>query len=152
MSDSNKKYETSETDFNVFQQESLYWINKFGLTNWEIMFKHNLYDEETDRALCYIEPQSHIATLVLPFLWYSIKPSEYLIRRSAFHEVMEILLAEISILANERFASKDKIETAIHSFIRIMENIVFEGDMNRRCAKEISYMDTGCVKEGESHK
>jgi len=142
MPNSNRKYETSETDFDVFQKESKYWISKFGLTNWEIMFRHNPEDDETDRALCYIEPQSHIATLVLPHSWYSVEPSDYLIRRSAFHEVMEILLAEINILANERFTSRDKLETAIHSFIRVMENIVFEGDMNQRAMKDVSKKKT----------
>lgn len=136
MSNNNNMNRTSENDFIIFQEECRYWISKFGLNDWELFFYHVEDDSKTDRAWCHIEISSHIATFILPVLWYSLKPTEFLIRKSAFHEVVEVLFAEINFIANDRFTSQEKLDTAIHTIIRVMENTMFENDIKGRKSGE----------------
>lgn len=111
--------------FKVFQQEAKKWIAKFGLVGWEIVFAR---EDIQGRAACRLNMQSRCAGLVLANDFKGDLTDEEM-RRSAFHEVCEILLARTwFICMNSDLTPRQReshMEEARHEIIRILENTVW---------------------------
>jgi len=116
-------YKTSQEDFETFKEELTYWLGFFGLKTWEVSFYWN--DKHIDnRATTEPEVGPRLCKFILTKSKWSYAPDETEIRRLAFHECCELLIAEMAHWAEERNpeGSWDDIS---HRFIRIMENSVF---------------------------
>lgn len=118
-------FKTTEKHFKLFKPECDYWIQAFGLIDWEI---HYFHETDPDRNLAW---ESHnvtnrIASMGLSAEWKRPKPTKYMIRKVAFHEVCELLLARLDTEAKFRFATEDNVNETRHAVIRVLEKIVWE--------------------------
>ena len=114
-------WKTTVKDFEVFKEEAQKWICIFGLFYWDVDFQHVELlgnDAEVEYDL-----ESHIASMRL-----STKVSQKnAIRKFAFHETCELLMARMQTVASARDSNEKMIEEARHEIIRILENSLFKG-------------------------
>ena len=129
--DSVTEYTLTEDMFRLFVSECQYWIGKYGLTSWEVHYEFG-ETENFNRAECHVQVDDFIAIITLPKTWIGTEPSNKMICRSAFHEVNEVLMSTLLILARERFISEDRLGIETHRIIRTFENAVFDDDYDRR--------------------
>lgn len=123
-------YEITEEDFNLFVREGKYWQKFFGLLDWEIIYV--LAASRDHRAWCSVgELKDRVAEIGLAHRW-EIQPTDKQIRRTVFHEIVELLTMRLYILAISRDASYQNIVEENHKIIRALENSVFEEDYKRR--------------------
>lgn len=114
---------TTKADFNAYKKHCLFWIEKLGIKNYSIHFDHRL--EESMHARTYWNLGDGIALIVLSTEWDELRPkTDKELKRLALHEVMHILLAPLVNCAMDRYTTADAIETAEHSVIRQLENII----------------------------
>ena len=115
-------YKITPKDFEVFKAESEKWIKTFGLIDWEVNYD---YDLDGDcRASCQADYVNRITINSISLEW-AYKPKVAEIKRMAFHEVCELLLSPMRLVAEARFINEDELETARHSVIRVLENTIF---------------------------
>lgn len=124
------KNETTQTDFELFTQTVKKYAEKFGLHDWQIEITHGWKDEQS-RAQAMYHVQGHLAVISLAKDWGEDceEPTAYKIRRSAFHEVCELLLSEYYAAATDDDlrgeALRLRLEREGHRIIRRLENVVF---------------------------
>jgi hypothetical protein len=118
-------YKTNDKDFKIFEKEVRKWQKRFGLTDWDLKIYHEEFLIENALAMCECEHLSRAAKITLNIKW-SIPPIKKDIKRYAFHEVCELLLARINDLAYDRFVCADNIEEEKHTIIRRMENGIWD--------------------------
>lgn len=113
--------EITNEDFLFFQSECKYWIEKWGLKNWKIYFRQIQLSRntiaESNRNLDYV------ATI---FLTLDMKESvvddkPILLKETAKHETLHILLARLVLNAQARYVSEDDIFESEHEVIRVLE-------------------------------
>lgn len=131
MGDALGQYKTTPDDFQIFQEAVTYWQKRLGLLDWYIHTRHKTRDRDA-QASCYPNLSGRCATIYLSKVLdnYDEPPGEFFIRRMAFHEVCELLLARMMICATARYVTRDEIEEACHEIIRTLEHVIFdeEGD------------------------
>lgn len=119
-------FQLSEKDFDIFKSECLKWIDLFGITEWEISFSFEYL--ENARAECRINWLGK--TCVICLTNFSPKYDKFDIKKSAFHEVCELLLTEMEYISLDEEIPYDErkglTESARHSVIRRMENSIFK--------------------------
>lgn len=126
-----KNYETSKRDFELFKKEFMKWYEIFGLMHVEVLFQHKFADDDEDDAQdCYayttFDSVGMVSGVVLIKEWDDTKPTKYLIKKTAFHECMEVFLFHLRDCANSRFIEPREIGEEFHRVIRTMEAVVFE--------------------------
>ncbi len=67
-----------------------------------------------------------VATLNLTPEWDDHKITTVKLKRSAFHEVCELLIARLGYIAEARFITSEETEEEGHAIIRRLENAFFE--------------------------
>lgn len=124
--DLNIKVPTTSDHFNLFKLEAEKWIKFFGLSDWQVHFAHK---DTGRRAYMFADLCAKIATIGLCVEWEEYTEdalSDHNIKRSAFHEVCELLLVKLTGIAADRFGwCKQDLEEATHCVIRRMENSIF---------------------------
>jgi hypothetical protein len=65
-----------------------------------------------------------VATINLAPRW-NIEPTEQQLKKTAFHEICELFLARINILARDRYCNEENIDEEIHNIVRTLENVIF---------------------------
>ena len=120
-------HQTTAEHFAIFKEECQRNIEQFGLLDWCVDFAHKrLADDE--RALCCFHNAGKVVTITLSTEWdETYEPNDYVVRRAAFHEACELLLAEAHSVAlnhseltiTQRY---NAISTALHAVIRRLEN------------------------------
>lgn len=119
---------TTTEHFDIFQKEALKWLDFFGLKGWDVHFSHRKLNG--DRARIIFNGVGRVATIFLNTHWTEedgILFTDKDIRKSAFHEVCELLLGRLNQMASQRFnLDALDIEEEIHQIIRTLENVVFE--------------------------
>lgn len=115
---------TTPRHFEVFKEEVLFWINKFGLHQWEIHFSHEPFNDELAGIGHNLVGGS--ATFFLSTEWKGkiIPVTNAEIRRTAKHEAIELLLADYYTLARNRFAREDEITAVHHAHVRRLEKLI----------------------------
>lgn len=125
MKDSDKK-----KIFNAFEDEAKFWIDVLGLKEWRIEIC--LTDAGKDRfAQCGFDCSAKASSIELNEQWLDGKtdcyegPSDDRARISAFHEVLELMLAEIeeTLISDPR--NEQRIESERHRIIRRLENVLY---------------------------
>lgn len=122
-------HETTEQHFKIFQQESLYWIRKLGLLDWEWFFE---WDDIEDRANVLYNIENMMAVVTFSKDWCDLEPTPKRVRKCAFHEVLEVFFGTVSIMAVQRDFDVSRLEGEVHRMIRTMENTYFVDDYVRR--------------------
>jgi hypothetical protein len=121
---------TTSKHFKIFKKEAELWISRFGLLNWRVVYEHEKMDpNERFLATCASDIPARLATIALNTDWDPEKVTVYQLKRTAFHEVMELLLSRISYLGECRFLQDEEISEERHDLIRKFENY-FYGSTN----------------------
>ena len=126
-------YRTTEEHFEAFQDEARKWIAYFGLSEWEIVFRHREVD---GRAMCDAHSEGHIAVLTLSSEWKTVEePDEAGVRKSGFHEVCELLLMDDWFAATNTDLTPEQRERQLekerHRIIRRLENSLYRQSKER---------------------
>lgn len=120
-------YITTRNDFKVFAREVAYWVDYFGMQNNEIETCNEQtvgFDKNTT-ATCEVNITGRVVLITLQ-IQHERKLSVLDIKRAAFHEVIEALLSDLWVLADERFVIKRELEMARHNIVRQLENSIWK--------------------------
>lgn len=112
---------TTKKDFELFKKEFWKWFNYFGLKNWVVTFNHSGIDAI---AFCTPDIENRAALIELSKEVHDLDHTEERIRRAAFHEVCELLLADMRQMAYATF-SYEIVNKTNHEIVRTLENTVF---------------------------
>ena len=114
---------TTAADFDLFKRECEYWIEWFGINSWHVSYEHkNINDTQ---ALLDYDTMNRSAEIVLATkLPTNVHNDEY-IKRTAFHEVAELLTCRLSTIAGW-IGNKDFVLDRQHEIIHILENSVYK--------------------------
>jgi len=121
---SKKQNITTAQDFETFKKECERWIAFFGLYEYEIYYEHK--DNKNSLAsTCVSENVSDKCCLVsLSKNWKDLEINDLAVRKTAFHEICEILLWEIGDKLAIVGYNIERLLT--HQLIRRLENSVFK--------------------------
>ena len=110
--------------FKYFKERVDQWVNFFGLYNWDVNVHKD--EDEYDGNLAYtmFNVDNKRADIYLVMDW--VEMDRYGLNKTAFHEVVEVMLAEVRHIAGRRDIRLDEIDGAIHSIIRILTVKIFE--------------------------
>lgn len=117
-----------ETDwFELFKKEAGYWLQYFGLLDWCVTF---YYEELADGnfAETRIKYVGKCAAIILAKDADSDYYTEEYVKRTAFHEVCELMLGSLyGIIEQHIVAGRDydAVAKAGHDIIRRLENTVY---------------------------
>jgi hypothetical protein len=114
-------WETNESHYEIFKSECNYWIERYGLIGWEIHFDHSIIDKS--RASCVSYGPGRMVALTLGTEWHGLEPTPESIGKTAYHEVCELLLADLVEAATNRKFDADDLEAKTHAIIRTLENV-----------------------------
>jgi hypothetical protein len=119
--------DTDPKCFEVFKEAATLWQKHLGLTDWSIYF---LFRQLRGAyASCTFNTEGMTATLTLNSKYHPDFPiDEDEARRSALHEVLELLLAPMWDMMLEREFIKRDGEQARHAIIRRLENFLIPND------------------------
>jgi hypothetical protein len=122
-------YETSAKQYDLFCDEVKYWLHKFNLLNFETFIRH---EELEDRAMITFNGEDGIAIIAFSTVWLNIEPTDLQIAKTAFHEVMELLLGNMTWGLLDQNKSESHVNAKVHSVIRTLENTIFKEDWSNR--------------------
>jgi len=123
-------YITTKADFKEFRAEVEFWVKIFGLHDFYIEVQHD-QTSDTDLATTYFVLEGKHALITLQKNWGADPPYKDQIKRTAFHEVAEILLSSLWLLACKREFSEDEIERERHAIINRLDHGLWK-QMRRR--------------------
>lgn len=123
----------SKEDFDLFKSECLWWINRFGLNDWEISFIFGVPEARCDSLACTGNNyMSMRATIYFNSTCDSddmlAMNKEKLIRMCAFHEVFEIVLSPLEHLALQRDWDSEAYESERHRILHRVRKAIDEAD------------------------
>lgn len=124
---------TTEQMFERFKKECEYWIQKLGLTGWEVDIVIGMKEDlDTTNAKTSIDLEARYAKIKLAPEWEE-EYGENEIENTAFHEVCEVKYGKIHTLANYRYLRHhDEIEEAIHELIHQDTKLIWKKDWAER--------------------
>ena len=134
MCQKNNEYKVSDKMYDLFCSEVTYWQIRFGLQDWRIMLSLDEDPNDSYLAETRYNPDSRAVLIHLAHS-FDIPVTTKEICRTAFHEVLHILFADLLQLTK-------KGETIEHGLIRIFENTLFQDNHNMR------YNKNGKLKKG----
>jgi len=115
-------YKTTKKNFAEFKKECEYWIEYFGLSDWQIHFDH--CEVKDGRASCWADIIGKLCTIELSTEW-NASPVKWEIKKVAFHEICELLINQLGVLAKWGH-SIDIVNEQLHYVIRRLENTIFK--------------------------
>ena len=118
-----KNYKTTNKDFQYFKSRCKYWIEYFGLKQWDVYYLHE--EDKNNFASCASHYRGKSVTIFLEIGW-SIEPTKKALNLSAFHEVCEILLAPLFHIAEDRTYDEAEHVSRHHEVIRTLENVILK--------------------------
>ena len=115
-------HKLTEKQFKSFESEVEYWLEYFGILDWQVLVLFEKIDDA--RGDCTFNIPGKIATIRLSKEW-NYPPKGFDVEKCAFHEVCELLLCQLTVFSN--FFIKDSIvEEQTHYIIRTLENTIFK--------------------------
>lgn len=123
-------YQTTEDHFRAFTRHVQNYLTMFGLIDWRVRYVHEQLSSDTRAEVSY-NCTGRIAVFKLSTEWEEEANDAHL-QRSAYHEVMELLLGPIRNIAhdtNMHWQTKDTLmDEEAHKIIRRLENVYLGSD------------------------
>lgn len=119
----------TKEDFSFFKKECRHWADVFGLKNWEINISKRKLDNTT-YAEATFDHNNRCSDIWINSDWsgFPVDINREELRKTALHEVLEILLYPMRSLAENRFSvTEELIDTEVHNIIRSLENVILNG-------------------------
>lgn len=121
-----KSYFFSEEQFNVFRESVNYWINRFGLTEWEVVVEHEQIGDNIQANASYSlsSKQALIRLTKVSEGDYGVNDS---MKSLALHEVLHLMLADFCWIASKAKNDYDDIvisheHTIINRLMRVIKD------------------------------
>lgn len=116
----------------VFREEARFWVDVFGLKDWRLSFGFCKNDAQMAGVSYSVVNKSAVLRLNDNWLDGNMggevivpeRPDVPSVMRCAFHEVAELLLAEIEDVIQEDPKNENRINAERHRIIRRLENAV----------------------------
>jgi len=122
----------------IYKEEFLIWVNEFGvLKGWEfefdfIPFNKNKPNDSLSHVQCYTDDK--LAFVTVNENWRDTKITDYSIRKTAFHESVEVLFDPLeSLITTKKNKGRGRIE--VHTLIKLLENTLFNESYIKRFGK-----------------
>lgn len=115
--------ELTDEQIEYFKHRVEYWRKWFRVVDWEVMVRS--IDTDDSYAYCQGDCKSRLATICVSTTW-DIEPTEKMLDKTAFHEVLELIFWEIHELGVSRWFNEDAWDQARHRVIRMMESVIWE--------------------------
>jgi len=114
---------TTKAHYLAFMKYAKEWRVKLGLTNWAVYYAHG--KTEGSYAETGWKTSAAVAAITLSTDWDDFnEPTLPELRRLALHEMLHVLMAQLISEAQDRYATQLAIETAEHSIIRQLEEVI----------------------------
>lgn len=110
--------------FKYFKERVEHWVDHFGLYSWDVNVHQDTDEYDGNLAYTMFNVGNKRADIYLVMDW--VKMDRYGLNKTAFHEVVEVMLAEVRDIAGRRDIRFEEIDGAIHSIIRILTATIFE--------------------------
>jgi len=118
---------TTKKHFEIFKKECRYWIQRFGLMDWEVVYEHKfIKDDDNVYADCSGDLEARLVVIRLNTEWGERKTTAENVKFSARHEALELLTMRFYCLARSRFIKQNDLGEVNHEIIRRLENAFFE--------------------------
>lgn len=114
---------TTKKQFEIFKKECKRWITFFGLTEWRIYYYHEDIGDNFGERRADISAMN--ASIVLNTNFPDEEISKQDIKKTAFHEICELMLSEESACL-QAILSQSEVSRINHTIIRRLENSVFK--------------------------
>lgn len=101
-----------------------FYLTNFSLKDWEVEVEVG-EDETTTRAECFTSLEDKYCKIKIDPRW-DVEPTPVELNKTAFHEVMELLLSPLYSLAKDRFITEKQISEAGHSIIMRLQNLLLD--------------------------
>ena len=99
------------------------WRRKLGLVNWSFYFEH--IKAEGVYARTHWSTSQMAATIQFATDWDNTRPkNEHEIDMIGLHETLHVLMAPLISEAEYRYSTQEAIDSAEHSIVRSLENVV----------------------------
>lgn len=111
----------TQEDFEFFKKECAYWIERYGLKQWNVIFFHKQLNERD--AETYTDIENFFAQISLTKSFKENQDEDKIknLKQAAKHEIFHILFAKLKSKAKWRYATDYQIDEAEHEIIRILE-------------------------------
>ncbi|NIM46496.1 MAG: hypothetical protein GTO54_12900 [Nitrososphaeria archaeon] len=118
-------YDVTEENFEYYQGQIHRWLDFWAEKSWRVYFEHKQLKEAL--AAVNWDHSGKTLNVALSHKW-SVQPTNKLLSKCAFHEVVEIMLVTMS-----RWMSGNSydIEEAVHTVVRRLENVIFEKEWTK---------------------
>ena len=120
---------TTAEHFEIFKKEVQKWIEYYQLIDWRITILWENDSEGKGRGWSGAKITDKIACVALCKDWGADEITEARLRKTALHEVWEVMLSPLHVIATDRTFDMFNLTREIHTLIRRMENIHF-GDFD----------------------
>ena len=114
---------TNKKHFEIFKKECRKWIDRFELNSWRVDFEH-IYINDHVYADCSASLVDHVATIRLNTGGYDASISVDIIKDSAKHEVLHLLVSRVSINGYTRFINRDEMVEGEEELVRMLSKII----------------------------
>lgn len=116
---------TTKKHFKAFVRECRRWIRLYGFVDWDIgiaheklgpnlaQTRHNNVARNCVIALCRKWKDQHPLTVTQ-------------VRKAAFHEMNELLFADLHMLATDAGADEEAVNKATHAILHTMEHVFWK--------------------------
>uniref|UniRef100_A0A6H1ZG65 Peptidase n=1 Tax=viral metagenome TaxID=1070528 RepID=A0A6H1ZG65_9ZZZZ len=118
------RIKTKNKDFELFQKEFTKWQQKFGLTGYQVYFKHAPLDKAFANII--VKQRSMVATVTLNSeIDEDGKPFKD-IKNSAKHEALHLLVARLEGNGHYRYSTEVEIYEAAEELVIRLQSLVGE--------------------------
>jgi len=117
--------QTNKRHFQIYKKECEKWVQRLGLQRYRITYRHEEIEERI-YGYCQANIEAGCAAIGLNKEWEDEDVTDYMLRQTAFHEVVELLFQRFYQLAESRYATESEIETERHTIIRSLESAFFK--------------------------
>ena len=131
------KNRTTSKHFKIFKKEAELWLTRLSLRDWKVVFDHVIRSSSENALACInCDIGGRVATITLNKNWGLEDVTVYQLRRTAFHEVGELLVARLGFLGECRYLQTEEIPEERHNIVRRLENL-FYGNTSSKTIKKV---------------
>ena len=116
-------FKTTPRHFAIFKAECERCIKLYRIVGWRVEYMHDHCDG--NRAECRTKSVDQVAVLSLGTDWGDqIAPTDALVRKSARHEVIHLVIDRLAECAHSRWITNDQYQNALEATVRHLEEIL----------------------------
>lgn len=113
---------TTAAHFKIFKAAVAAAIERLGLTDWDVRLQHD--DAPNALAVVRCDVANRMASVTLARDWGTDPITKEMLIRTAVHEMLHVVLAELMDMGCSRGATKDAFDGAEHAVIRRLEKLL----------------------------